>query len=237
VKRFRRLAALLALILIAPAPQAAPESRLYAPGSFDRLDVEGSAEIRLVQGERDQVLVIGGDEVQQALEIRHTGNRLRISPGGNWKFWNSARPVIEVQMRQPAHLVLSGSSDLHAPGLVKGDQLTISISGSGLARFDDLKVGRLRFDISGAGDGQLNGQADTLLLSVSGKGRVQAEQLQAKAATVSISGVGNASLWVTDSLHVNISGVGNVEYWGQPAVKRLTSGVGSLTSRGDKAAR
>jgi hypothetical protein len=226
---------LLALSLTTAVAQAAPEGKLYTPGSFDRLEIDGSAEIRLVQGERDQVFVAGDDEVQQALEIRRSGSRLRISPSGEWKFWNRARPQIEVQMRQPSQLIISGNSDLHAPGPIRGEQLTITISGAGLARFDELNVAQLRFDISGSGDGRLAGETDELRLSVSGKGKVLAEQLRAKTAKVTISGVANASLWVSEALGVSVSGVGNVEYWGQPTVKRSISGVGTITARGDKA--
>ncbi|MGY4830517.1 head GIN domain-containing protein [Sphaerotilaceae bacterium SBD11-9] len=232
-----RFGAGLWLALAATCALAAPESRVYAPGPFERLEVDGSAEITLVQADRDQVIVPGGDDVQQLVEIRLSGNRLRINPGGGWKFWNSARLQIEVQMRQPTHVILSGNSDLHAAGPIKGEELLVGISGAGLARFDELNVGRLRLDISGAGDAQLAGQVDNMSLSVSGKGKVLAEPLRVRSASVTISGVGNASLWVTESLRVSVSGVGSVDYWGQPSVKRAISGVGNVTARGDKQPR
>lgn len=230
----------LVLICLAAAATAAsavtpsPEGKLYAPGSFDRLELDGAAQVRLVQGESDQVFVIGDADVQRGVELEFTNNRLRISTTGGWKFWNGGKPQIEVQMRRLSRLNLSGASDLHAAGPIKSEQLGISISGAGLARFDELKVENLRFDISGAGDGQLAGQVDQLQLSVSGKGKVQAEQLRAERVTVSISGVGNASVWATDTLRVSVSGVGTVDYWGEPVVKRSVSGVGTINSRGEK---
>lgn len=217
---------------LAQAP--ASEGRLYAPGAFDRLEVDGSALIQLTQGERDQVFISGDADVQNAVEVELSNRRLRISPAGGWKFWNTGRMKIEVQMRQPSRLSLSGASDLRASGPIRAEQLAISISGAGWARFDDLRVDQLRFDISGAGDGQLAGKVDELKLNISGKGKLAAEQLRTENAVVSISGVGNAALWVTDNLHVSISGVGTVDYWGQPEVKRSTSGLGSVNSRGEK---
>ena len=234
---FARTLSLLTLALFTLAANAAPtppEGRLYAPGAFDRLEVDGSAVIKLTQGERDQVFISGDDDVQREVEVELWKGRLHISPTGGWKFWNSGRLQIDVQMRQLSRITLSGNSDLHAAGPIKSDQLTISISGAGLARFDELSAGMLRFDISGSGDGQLAGQANQLSLSVSGKGKLQAEQLRTANATVSISGVGHAHLWVTDVLRVSVSGVGNVDYWGQPTVRRSVSGVGTVTSRGDK---
>jgi len=141
---------------------------------------------------------------------------------------------VEVRVRHLERLTIVGSNDVLAPGLLSGDQLTVSMAGMGVVRLDQLKVGQLNFEISGAGEGQLNGQVDRLRLSVSGKGKIGAEQLRTGTADVSISGVGNASLWAVDKLHVRISGAGHVDYWGDPAVSKSISGFGSVDPRGAK---
>jgi hypothetical protein len=233
---FSSLVLALGQMTAAHAQTVTPEGRLYTPGPFDRLDVAGSALVKLSQGERDQIFITGDAEVQKSVDVDLSNNRLSIRPTGGWKFWHTARLQIEVQMRHLSQLILSGASDLHAPAAIRSDKLSVSISGAGLARFDDLITDNLRFDISGAGDGVLAGQVGELTLSVSGKGKVLAEQLRAARATVSISGIGNANLWVTDSLRVSISGIGSVDYWGQPEVRRSSSGLGSITARGDKRA-
>ena len=235
MKTLNRCLALLALVLgAAGAPAQTPEGKLYTPGAFNRLEIDGSAKVRLTQGERDHVFIVGDSDAQQSVELELRDNRLSIHPAGNWKFWKNTRLQIDVQMRQVNLVNLSGASDLHAPGPIKTENLKIEISGAGLARFDDLNAASLKFDISGAGDGQLAGQVGDLVLNVSGKGKLLAEQLRAARAKVSISGVGNANLWVTDDLRVGISGVGTVDYWGQPQVKRSTSGLGSVNGHGDK---
>ena len=89
---------------------------------------------------------------------------------------------------------MSGAGDVIAPGPSRSPMLSVSIAGAGTARFDDLNADVLRFDISGAGEGQLTGQVQSLNLSVSGKGKVTADQLRVSTASVSISGVGNAEL-------------------------------------------
>jgi hypothetical protein len=132
------------------------------------------------------------------------------------------------------HRWRSGANDVIAAGPLSGDQLTVNMAGSGVARFDQLQVGKLNFDISGAGEGQLAGKVDQLRLSVSGKGKIGAEQLRSDGASVSISGVGNAALWVVRALSVQISGAGHVDYWGQPTVRKSISGFGSVEARGDK---
>ncbi|QPF76047.1 DUF2807 domain-containing protein [Roseateles sp. DAIF2] len=227
--------ALLALTLALPALAEAQQQagRSYAPGPFTRLEISGAADVRLLQGERDEVFIAGGEEVQKSVELELRRGRLEIQPTGGWKFWRSARLQIEVTVKQLEQLELSGASDLHAPGPFRAERLTIGISGAGLVRFDDLQAETLRFGISGAGDGQLRGQVRALALSVSGKGKLMAEQLRTDTAAVTISGVGNAALWVTQNLRVNVSGVGTVDYWGRPQVSRSSSGMATINARGD----
>lgn len=235
MKTLNHCLAALALMLATAGVQAqTPQGKLYTPGTFDRLEIDGAANVKLTQGDRDQVFIAGDSDAQQSVEFELRNNRLQIHPAGNWKFWRNSRLQIEVQMRQVNQVSLSGASDLHAPGPIKTENLKVEISGAGLVRFDELNAASLKFDISGAGDGQLTGQVGDLILSVSGKGKLLAEQLRAARAKVSISGVGNANLWVTDDLKVSISGVGTVDYWGRPEVKRSSSGLGSINGRGDK---
>lgn len=210
------------------------EGQVYSLGPFERLEVAGSANVKLVQGDKDEIFIVGGNDVQRSVEVSLNGDRLMIKPSGSWRFWNNTRLQIDVEMRQMTQLVLSGSSDLHAPGAVKADQLKIYISGAGLARFDDLVCDQLGFSISGAGEGQLRGKVRELALNVSGKGKLQAEDLQAQKAGVSISGIGSAALWVVEDLKVGVSGIGSVDYWGKPSVKRSSAGMSSVTGHGEK---
>jgi len=208
----------------------------FPPGSFERIVLDGAVQLQLKQsGERDEVAVIGDDEVKQLVQIHVSNNQLIISTEGNWKFWNKNRVQVNVQMKNLSRLIISGASDVYATGPFRTDNLSVHISGAGNVRFDELNAGALRFIVSGAGEGQISGQVKELGIDLSGKGKLQADQLKAANARVNISGVGNAALWVTDSLRINISGVGTVDYWGQPqTVSRSASGLATINARGDK---
>lgn len=208
--------------------------QVYSLGPFERLEVAGSANVKLVQGDKDEIFIVGGSDIQRSVEVSLSGDRVLIKPTGTWKFWNNTRLQIDVEMRHMTQLVLSGSSDLHAPGPVKAEQLKIYISGAGMARFDELHCEQLGFHISGAGEGQLRGKVRELALSVSGKGKLQAEELQTQKAGVSISGIGSAALWVIDDLRVGVSGIGSVDYWGKPNLRRSSSGMSTVTGHGEK---
>ncbi|MDT9000975.1 head GIN domain-containing protein [Paucibacter sp. APW11] len=210
------------------------DGRTYAPGPFERLEIAGTAQVKLSQGSKDEVFIAGDADVQKGVQVELIDDKLFIRPTGGWKFWRSARLQVEVMMRNLSQLVLSGAADVNALGPVKTGKLAVSISGAGLARFDDLNAEQLQFNISGAGDGRLRGQVGDLRLYVSGKGKLQADQLHCDRAAVSISGIGNASLWVSESLSVSVSGLGTVDYWGQPEVRRAIAGLASINAHGDK---
>ncbi|MBB4842733.1 hypothetical protein HNP55_001248 [Paucibacter oligotrophus] len=210
------------------------EGQLYSPGPFDRLQVEGLTQVKLSQGDKDQVFIVGDPELQKTVQLRLVNQQLRIEPSGGWKFWNNARLQLEISMRELKQLTLAGASDVHAPGPLRLQGLTVRISGAGQVRLDDLMAERLDFNVSGAGDGQLRGQVGQLNLGISGKGKLLADHLRTGRAQVNISGIGNAQLWVVEDLAVHISGVGSVEYWGQPQVTRQTSGLATIKSLGEK---
>ncbi|MBV8034530.1 head GIN domain-containing protein [Roseateles sp.] len=219
-----------------PAPMALPAGpgKVYAPGSFDRLELAGSARVVVVQGDRDQAFIAGDDEAQKGVEVELADRQLVIRPTGGWKIWRNGKLFVQVEMRELRQLSVSGASDVQAPGPLRADQLKLSISGAGNVRLDQLEARQLVFTISGAGDGQLGGRVDDLALQISGKGKVIAERLQAQRARVNVSGLGNVVLWVTDDLSAHISGIGSVDYFGNPSVQRSVSGMGSVNARGEK---
>jgi hypothetical protein len=229
-----RLLAAAAVLAWGPAFAEAPEGKLYTPGSFERVHIDGAGQVRIVQGERDEVFVAGDPRVQDGVEVQLSGKTLHLDLPGGWKFWDSGKAQVEVRVRRLVNLTMSGAGDVYASGTFTGPQLGIDIAGSGVVHCDDLRVDQLSLSISGSGEGQLAGRADRLSLSVSGRGKVAAPQLQVARASVSISGVGNADLWVTDELRVDISGAGHVRYLGSPRIRQSISGLGSVDASGER---
>lgn len=225
----------LALALL-PAWAAEPVGKRYEPGAFDSLQLAGSAQVRFRQGERDEVLVEGDEAAQRSVELRLSGTRLTVNTVGGWSAFTRPRPQLLVMARQLRELGISGASDFVAPDPVQMAELRVQISGSGLARFDQIKVGELRFGVSGAGDGHFAGQAERLRVSISGRGDLQAEQLAARQVELSISGLGKARLWALQQLDVNTSGISTVDYWGSPQLNRRSSGIATLNALGAKEA-
>ena len=77
--------------------QSSPTQMTYALGSFKRIVLAGAADVRLVQGEVNQLVIEGDAEVQKRVEVDLNGGSLRIEPAGGWKFWNSRRTLVLMQ--------------------------------------------------------------------------------------------------------------------------------------------
>jgi hypothetical protein len=219
-----------------PAVKQGVEGRSYTPGPFDRIELSGTTHVRLLQGEQDQVFIVGDAQLQDSVTVSVVQGRLEIRCVETWKLWGTKRLEVEVSLRRLRELVLSGAGELHAPEAFKAGPLSIRISGAGSVRFDDLWAERLDFSISGAGDGYLRGGVNLLDLRISGKGKLLAENLHAESANIKISGIGSAEVWVSEKLNLNVSGVGQIDYWGQPTVTRSTSGIAKVNGRGDRRA-
>jgi hypothetical protein len=234
----KHLLATLALgaLLLAPPLHAQPsEPQRYTPGEFNAIEIQGSAEIRFEQGDTDEVFVNGDVGMQERVQLRLRNNVLRIDSAGAWKFWNSRRLQVLVRSRQLSRLTISGSAIVQAPAPVRGERLVVSISGSGLARFEQLDVGRLEFSASGSGDADMAGRARDVAVNITGRSDFRGENLLSRRARVSISGVGDVKLWTTEDLMLTVSGMGQVEYWGNPKqLHRSTHGVATVVDRGAK---
>ncbi len=228
------LVAVAALLLIAGAAAQSSEAHVYTLGSFDSIDISGSAVVRFTQGSADQVVVEGDDGTRQAIGMDVRNGTLNLHSGGSWKFWNARRLHVWVTARSLKRVNISGAADFSAPAPVKTERLSINISGAGTARFDQLQADGLIFHVSGAGDGRVAGRVEDLNIAVSGKSDLDASELKSERARVSISGVGSVGVWVTDDLAVSVAGIGTVDYWGNPKLRRSISGKGTLNDRGEK---
>src|SRR5690606_10913394 len=128
------------------------------------IEISGSADVTVRQGERDTVRVVGDSEARRGVEVRMSGARLRLETPGSWKFWSREKPRVEVQLRELRQLTISGAADVHALGALEVDSLAVVISGAGNVRIDDLRADTLRFAVRGAGGGELAGQVRELQL-------------------------------------------------------------------------
>ena len=209
------------------------EQRTLPP--FTRLQIDGMADITLVQGETESVRYeAAGKGERVTVEVRdgtlHIGSR---STRGFWGFLfgGGSRAVrATIAFRKLEAVDVSGAVKLRADGWT-ADKVAFSVSGEGALRIDGLDVKELAIAVSGTVKAELAGRATEQRIAISGAGNYRAPELASDNARVAVSGAGKVLVNVAKTLKIAIAGAGTVEYIGDPKVTQEISGVGRVRRR------
>jgi hypothetical protein len=203
---------------------------------FSRIEIDGSAEVTLVQGAREAIAYASdpGTPVRAGV----SGDTLHIAAIDRRRWWDNlfggrnarGAPRITITFNKLEALALAGAVSVRAER-VETPQLRVAASGGTKLRIEDLHATSLRVAGSGALDATITGEVTDAAFSISGAGQVRADTLKATNASVSVSGVGKAVVRVEKSLRASISGAGTIEYYGNPEVKESVSGMGRVKRR------
>lgn len=220
MKTLSSIAAAAAAFLVAAASPAAAET-LSGSGTtatqareakgFNAVELAIPGKMEIVQGDKEGVTITADDNLLPQIETYVEGEALRIRfrKGLNVRTQTPIRVLLHVKALRA--ISLAGSADVLAPSLTARD---------------------LAVRISGSGDVQLGGKADSLEVKISGSGDVKAGKLEAQSAKVSIAGSGGVTLWAKQSLEVSVAGSGDVRYYGDPTVAKKIAGSGSVRRAG-----
>ena len=239
-------APILALVVVAGLAAFAPGSvpaksdtvMAEAPpvGPFDRVDISGHAEVVLVQGNREAVVVEASPKSHARIRVRSQDGRLAIEVGESTSSWSwfgssgSRQPTITIHFKTLEALKMSGAVKVTS-GAISSQKLRVTAAGAASMKVDALKVESLRFSGSGAVKGEFAGSATDQEISISGAGAYRAPKLASESASVSVSGAGKVIVNVQKKLDASITGAGAIEYFGDPVVKQRVSGAGKITRR------
>lgn len=200
---------------------------------FDEVIMRVSGKVLITQGNKNEVVLEGDEDLLDEIETEVRGGRLNIkSRRDNWRWWNNRRTrgrlTVYITVKELKGAYISGSGDIISQNTLKTDDFTASIAGSGDIELD-LDAEYVEAKISGSGNIELQGKSDKAKLSISGSGKYLAEKLMVGDYTVSMSGSGRGSINVEGDLDVRISGSGKIYYMGRPtSVNSSVSGSGSV---------
>lgn len=228
------------LLGLAPEPVAARSDTVTAEappvGPFQQVEISGHAELILVQGDREAVLIEASPTSQVRIRVRSKDGRLRIdvSEQGSWWGWfgggSGRRPTVTVHFKTLEALDLRGAVKATATS-IRSPKLRVHASGAASMKVDALEVEALRFAGSGAVRGAFAGSAGTQEILISGAGAFRSPKLVSQTAAVTVSGAGKVVVNAQKQLDATISGAGAIEYLGDPVVKQQITGAGKITRR------
>ncbi len=193
---------------------------------FSRVVISGNFDVHLRQGDRPELRFEMDENLFDILEVRESGRTLTIETTVN--ILRARKKSVYLTVKDLEKLDLSGAVNIDGNGTIETGSL--SIYSAGAVRIDlVLQADRLRLDLSGASDCNLQGKTDELEVSLTGAGDLHAIDLFARVVNLDLSGAGHARVYASEKLDVDISGVGSVRYRGDPAhVNKNISGLGSL---------
>lgn len=196
---------------------------------FKSLSLGVAGDLYLKQGNSFSVELEGDKDLLEVIETEVRNGRLVIRRS-NWRIMRNAQVTVYITMPEINGLSVSGSGTLEAKGPVNGDDLDISVSGSGKIILNDLKAERVDCSISGSGNIRLKGSAnDYVELSISGSGKFDGEEFRTGDMEIDISGSGNCRCWVEGDLEARVSGSGDIYYKGDTKrVDARISGSGKI---------
>ncbi len=195
-------------------------------GEFSRIRIGGTVSVLLVKAESCSVKLEGdADDTAKVKTVVENG-RLLITSKGTIK--SSDKLKITVSLKELTELELSGATELKTTGEFPVNFLRIQSSGAGDANLE-LNANRIHTEVSGAGNLNLSGKAVYLDSKISGAGELKAYQLICDSVNAAVSGSGFAKVNATKWIQANVSGAGNVIYKGEPTDRNVEiSGAGSV---------
>jgi hypothetical protein len=222
---------------------------------FDSVEVWGSAEVEITQGEEmhlrvrgsssdldkepffvsDNVLYLGrsmsGQRLDSHLKYKLTAVELReIALKGSGEIY--VKPLQSESLR----VLLEGSGDINLHK-VTGTELEMVLAGSGSIQLAEAEVEEIDLEISGSGTVDLGTiKADRMTTSLNGSGDVSAaKDGQLNDLKVHVVGSGDVEFarLRASEVDVNIMGSGDVEVWAESALSVSIMGSGDVAYRGD----
>ena len=179
-------------------------------GNNESLEIEIDEDFRsdLIAEVRSGTLVIG-------LEDNRRKRRMRESPKAY------------ITVKSLDKIALSGAVTLKTFDILKGDKMTIDMSGASVVSME-LEVDELYIEASGACVINMEGITKEQTVKSSGATTYRAYELESEFADIRVNGAGSARISVSDELDVRASGASSVRYRGNPRVNSDTSGASSV---------
>ena len=198
---------------------------------FKGVELGASADVYMTQAADFKVTIEAQKNVAELLETSVEGGILKIYFKKSIGNVDYEKLIIHVEAPLFESVNLLGSGNMIAQNAFKGDKLSLTITGSGDVRVKDATYNSVKAELSGSGDLEVGGVAESSELSLSGSGDVHAQNLKSKKVDASITGSGNIDCQAETTMDASVTGSGDIHYTGDPSVKSRITGSGSVEKK------
>ena len=204
-------------------------------GSFSAIKVSGGVDVYLSPGDKEALAVSASDaqfrdkirtEVQNGvLNISYDYEAHKLNSG-------SKRLKVYVSFVTLSRLDASGASDIRVEGAIKGDGLTLTLSGASDFK-GVVEVKQLDVDQRGASDVTISGKVGNLEIKASGASDLKGFDLTTDVCSAKAYGASDIKITVNKELQVEASGASSVQYKGSAVITSTkTNGASSVNKKG-----
>lgn len=213
--RASRTALLASMLLLAACSRSGdrtPTEEPRQPGTFDAIELRGGAELDVLVGTAESLVVSGGADAVSNLESRVENGTLVLQQRKRGLWMLQGRDSVKLRVTLP---VLK----------------SMVINGASRATLSGPSGGEVSLLVNGAASLEANGSVERLTARLNGAGSMDLSRLAAVNATVESNGAGNITVNVSGSLDARVNGVGTIRYRGGPTeVRTAINGVGSIAA-------
>ena len=199
----------------APEFKAGPtRTETRTVGSFDSIDLDGSARLIVTVGADESVSLEGPDNILDRVTTEVDGDTLRIRTRAKDWVWSNGQPRVVVSISVP-HLK------------------SLRLEGGNDVRLNGFKGGESRLEVRGAAHLRASGELDALTVDMEGAGFADLGELVANEAQVTVDGIGRVIVHPKDRLDATMNGIGAILYAGSPReVNTHMNGLGTISQSG-----
>jgi hypothetical protein len=183
---------------------------------YDEIAVVGSLTVELVAGKEGNIRIKADDNLHEFVEVESTNGTLVIKMKEGTSYSSKNDIIVTIPFAEISTISLTGSGDVLGKDTVKGNALTLNVTGSGDIVLETEATG-IDAKVTGSGDMTLSGKVENLEVKVSGSGDFDGYSLNASNVEVYVSGSGDAQVTANSNIKARVNGSGDVRYRGNPA--------------------
>ena len=226
-----------------------PETRDFDLTGFTGIQAAAAFQVEVTRADAYAVRVTADDNLWDVLDIRVSGSTLHLQTRSGTSVRNSHLSAV-VTMPSLKLIDLSGAARADASGFDAGDDFNGTLSGAASLDAENVKLGRVVFDISGAGrlSGSatfetarfvisgagtidLSGSGESASIVASGGSRAILDEFALEEVTVNLSGGSQATVNARSIKSADLSGGSHLSYVDSPTIGSVQTSGGSTISR------
>lgn len=192
---------------------------------YDKINVGGPFIVILIEGKEGKIQIKGDKNIIPYIETEVVNNTLKIKYKKKTNTKGAKKLTITIPVENIDDISFGGSGKLVSKLLLKTDNLSISLGGSGEISLK-IQTNTVTTSIGGSGNIILKGITNSFKCSIAGSGNIKAFNLKSKKTDAKIAGSGNIKTNTTANLKAKIVGSGNIYYTGTPSIDSKSLGSG-----------